>query len=46
LGYPDGPADWTELKEIALKVVAMKNPNIPYGFVMGSNMWFFKQALV
>jgi sn-glycerol 3-phosphate transport system substrate-binding protein len=46
LGYPDGPADWKELKEIALKVVAMKNPDIPYGFVMGSNMWFFEQPLV
>lgn len=46
LGYPNGPADWKELKEIALKVVAEKDPATPYGFVLMSDPWFFEQPLV
>ena len=46
LGYPNGPADWAELKEIALKVVARNDAATPYGFVISSDMWFFEQPLV
>jgi sn-glycerol 3-phosphate transport system substrate-binding protein len=45
LGYPNGPADWKELKEIALKVVNMKDPNIPYGFAQWSDPWLLEQPL-
>jgi sn-glycerol 3-phosphate transport system substrate-binding protein len=45
LGYPNGPADWKELKEIALKVVALKDPNIPYGFAQWSDPWLLEQPL-
>jgi sn-glycerol 3-phosphate transport system substrate-binding protein len=45
MGYPNGPADWNEIKEIALKVVAMKNPNIPYGFAQWSDPWLLEQPL-
>ena len=46
MGYPDGPRDWAEVKEIALRVNAMNNPNIPYGFAQFSDPWFFEQQLV
>lgn len=46
MGYPDGPADWKELKEIALKVVEKADPNVPYGFALWSDPWFFEQPLV
>jgi sn-glycerol 3-phosphate transport system substrate-binding protein len=46
LGYPNGPSDWKELKEIALKVVALNDPNIPYGFVLWSDPWWFEEPLV
>jgi len=46
MGYPNGPADFAQLKEIALKVVAMKNPNIPYGYVQYSDPWVLEQQMV
>lgn len=45
LGYPDGPRDWAEIKEIALKVVALNDPATPYGFAT-ADMWFFEQPMV
>jgi sn-glycerol 3-phosphate transport system substrate-binding protein len=46
MGYPNGPSDFAELKEIALKVVAMRNPSIPYGYVQYSDPWILEQQMV
>jgi sn-glycerol 3-phosphate transport system substrate-binding protein len=46
LGYPNGPADWKEINEIALKAVAMNDPNIRYGLVGTVDTWIFEQLLI
>ena len=45
MGYPNGPSDWAELKEIALRVVNMRNPNIPYGYAQYSDPWVLEQIM-
>jgi sn-glycerol 3-phosphate transport system substrate-binding protein len=46
MGYPNGPADWKEIKEIALKVLAMNDPDMRYGFVGTVDTWIFEQLLM